>query len=151
MPLHPRAARALGLAANLSTEPVCAESTLLFLALLWDCTSSILSKHCPKWASNTFLPTAATQRTCRENTGQRPPDPVKIHVLLAGAPGTRSPGSLSGCALKNRTEHSRLDSILKQQLQLKCAFLLHYLIRDLFSFSDHGNSATDLREHGTTF
>lgn len=134
MPLHPRAARALGLAANPSTGPVCAGSTLLFLALLWDCTSSILSKHCPKRASNTLLVTAATQRTCWENTGQRPPHPVKIHVLLVGAPGTRSPGSLSGCVLINSTAHSRLDSILKQQLELKRAFLLHYLVRDLTFF-----------------
>lgn len=116
MPLCPWAARDFGVWQQTSPKSLSVlKSTLLFLALLWDRTSSILSKHCPKWASNT-LPTDDSNST--DLLGEH----VAATLLPSEAPcalGGRSPDKKPRIALRlcleNRAARSKLHCILKQQ------------------------------------
>lgn len=125
--------RLQSLAANPYKELVCAESTLLFLAVLWDCTSSILSKHCPKRASNT-LPTNDSNST----------DLLGEHVAETSNPPTHrgskcfqqalprlGPQNGSQVASWKQASMFKVAWRYNQQLYLKCTFLLHYLVKDL--------------------
>ena len=134
------------LAANLYKEPACAESTLLFLALLWDCTPSILSKHCPKWASGT-LPTDDSNLTdLLGDTWQQPlPTQRSSMCFWWVVPGQEA----QDCS---QTASWKQGSMFKAWLYLQAttttqacfSFTLYdYGFDDAFSY--HVSSATDFK------
>lgn len=143
--------RLWSLAANPYEDPVCAESTLLFLALLWDCTSSILSKHCLKQASNTFPneDSSSTDLLGEQVAATHPPR--EALCAFGRCCLETEPRIALRLRPENRTAHSNLDYVLNSYNSGVFFFYVIWLGIWLFFPPNYRNSATVSKKTGHDF